>query len=125
MASKTWLEHSTAWRSKAAAEGATAKRWDAYSKLSPDIQRTTSQREYAKGVSITSQHRATNVRKALEKMKQVAGPQRRMSTLIRNVNRMTLEDLRWTINASDSQIRRRAHRKSVKGYVSNPWFYRG
>lgn len=112
MTGKTWLEHSPAWRSKAAAEGATAKRWNAWLSLSPDARKRTSQREYAVGKSVPVQTRAQAEKKAYEKLKAAAGHKARPATIRKHVQRMSAEELRKINELTPAEIVRRGSRDS-------------
>ena len=55
---KKWEEHSPAWRTKMAASGATASRWNAFGNLKN--RKGLSQAEYARGVSVRQQRSAVS-----------------------------------------------------------------
>lgn len=119
-----WEDHSRAWRAKAAAEGMTAKRYNAWLSLSPDTQKKTSQREYAAGKSVPVQHRESLEREAVKSILRASGGQARPSFVRKNVGKMTNDELKWTTKATNNQIRSRASRKPKPGQVTNPWWYR-
>lgn len=112
MTGKTWLEHSPAWRAKAAAEGATAKRWNAWLSLSPDARKRTSQREYAAGKSVPVQTRAQAEKKAYEKLKATAGVKARPATIRKHVQALTADELRQINNLTPAEIAKRGSRDS-------------
>jgi hypothetical protein len=127
---KRWEEHPPSWRAKHAAQGETARKWNAWLKLSPSVQKGTSQADYAAGKSVPVQRRDQLERIAFDNVQRAAQGNSRPNTIRRNVSRMTGDELRWTVNASLKQIRARARdngrwqRKSAQGIYYNPWWYR-
>lgn len=119
-----WEEHSRAWRAKAASEGMTRQRYNAWLNLSPKTQRTTSQREYGTGKGVPEQNREKLERDALQNMLRAASGQARPSFVKKNMSKMSNEELRWTKKATPNQIRYRAAKKNVPGHAINPWWYR-
>ncbi len=119
-----WEDHSRAWRAKASAQGMTRQKYNAWSNLSPETRKRTSQREYAAGKSVPQQHREKLERDALRNILRAASGQARPSFVRKNLAKMSAEELRWTIKATPNQLRYKAARKNVPGHATNPWWYR-
>jgi hypothetical protein len=134
VAYKSWMEHSPSWRAKASAEGATRQRWDSWQKLSPAAQKATSQRDYATGLTVKLATRKKLKRMAFLKMRAVSTKNKKITDAILEyrLEQMTNEDLKWTADASLSEIKERAsvqtsHPKFFKFQTAdgkNAWWYR-
>ena len=132
MTGKTWMEHSPAWRSKASAEGATRQRWDGWFKLSPTARKTTSQRDYATGLTFTEAKRKHLQRMVYLKMRRLSPSYVRNATIDRRILDMSDVDLKWTADATLDDIKKRASvqtkDKKFPDYQDinerNVWWYR-
>lgn len=122
---KKWEDHSPRWQREQSRKGLDKKRWNAWLKLSEKTRRTSSPESYAAGKSIANQRREAKVQATIKKM--IAATQAaRLSTIKRNVNRMSDKDMDWTLKATTAAIRIRGADKSVKSQYGgvNPWWYR-
>ena len=108
MTGKTWMEHSPSWRSKASAEGATRQRWDAWLKLSPTARKATSQRDYATGLTFTEAKRKHLKRITFLKMRKLSPRYIKDATINKRIESMSDDDLKWTADASLSEIKKRS-----------------
>jgi hypothetical protein len=124
MAGKMWSDHTTAWRSKASADGLSPQRWNARLKLSESGRKGTSQREYAAGNSIPVQNRAKAEAATVKRMLSATTGKSRPTQIKANVKKMTAEEMRWTQKATDQQIRNKASKRTIAGHATNPWWYR-
>lgn len=124
---KPWEAHSERWKRKAAREGLSPRRWNAWAKLSPKSRAQTDPRKYAQGQSVGQQtiekKRAIAVAAIMSAKSGVA----REFTVRRGVQAMPTAELtklgKLSAGQLDEYITRKARQPMPTGQ-RNPYWYR-
>jgi hypothetical protein len=120
---KPWDDHSARWKREAEKQGLTKQRWDAWRKLSTKTRKDVDPRKYASGKPVVEVRREKLEAAAISHIIATLGNRVRRSTVIRGVEIMTNEELRFAATANRDQLGKRAARKTT-GQVRNPFWYR-
>jgi hypothetical protein len=100
----------------------TKARWDAWFSLSPSTRKTTDPRRYARGETVGAQRRSAAEVQVIARMLDLKA-EASQRTIELGVATMTARELRWTIKAPHTLIRKRARQPVMEGRTRNPWWY--